>query len=110
MKDLAYNEPALRQTAFPGRKQPERTKYKDYWRRRMFHTERQRQSWDALDKAAVIGLILLNVVIMLTLYTNMTYFYLDSPELNELLEMHTVFYKWFVPVQRFIPMYHMVAS
>ena len=75
----------------------------------MLHTERQRQPWDALDKAAVIGLILLNVVIMLTLYTNMTYFYLDSPELNELLEMHTVFYKWFVPVERFIPMYHMVG-
>ena len=75
----------------------------------MLHTERKQQPWDALDKAAVIGLILLNVVIMLTLYTNMTYFYLDSPELNELLEMHTVFYKWFVPVQRFIPMYHMVG-
>ena len=75
----------------------------------MLHTERKQQPWDALDKAAVIGLILLNVVIMLTLYTNMTYFYLDSPELNELLEMHTVFYKWFVPVERFIPMYHMVG-
>lgn len=70
---------------------------------------RKVEDLDAIDKVALILIACVHVFMLITLWLNMGYFYLDNPALNDIADQ-PVFYAWFTPQTRFTPITYMIAA
>lgn len=64
---------------------------------------------DTLDRILLLALVVLHIFIIMTLWLNMAYFYIDNPTLINMAEL-PVFYAWFTPQPRFIPITYMISA